>query len=260
MKYTIPKGQKLKIRYYSVYSQEDSVDNASDARDKMRKNWDYINKQTFCLDGGSQINIYAQSSFSSISSLLPNNSNTAGLVTLVSGLIDGLNRGRSSTLDKASSLITSHNKVEGYQYWTGTGPLRVDGLTVQFFADGDAYTNVVCPLSALMKCAVPEVNQLGGLVPPGPGITNMFTKKSPGRCVIGIGSLYFDNVLITNVNPQVSSAVDENGDPMTATAIISFSSMDLANGTMIDNIFGIEDQKRAISPFRIDEESLTGVV
>lgn len=233
MTYTIPLGQKMKIRYYGADTISSEGDLTNDVR---KKNWNYINGQSFLVSGS--INIAMTSEFKSVSDLIPHNADVENTLHLLQGFLGSIDNNLAS---KASSIASTTNKVEGFRYWTGTSPLTVSGLKVMLYSDGNAYTDVVEPMKALMKCVLPVSNDQGQLMGPGPGVQEVFDKlrktSTIGSCSVSIGGMYFSNVIFTQAQPIIGTVVDENGYPIKSEVNLEFSTMEIAHSQMIDGIF-----------------------
>ena len=149
---------------------------------------------------------------------------------------------RDSGASELAGLVGGEFKQLGFKVWTGTEPLTTT-LSLKFAMTNNAKTEVVDPVIALTKLALPTVGSLGSLIGPGPSIVNAF-KDDDGsysdykniHCYIG--NFKISNIIITRAIPTFSKHTDQNGYPIWASLEISFSTIFSATVEMLDSMIG----------------------
>lgn len=167
----------------------------------------------------------------------------------------------AGALGDAVQLLTNRKLVTQamtMQMWQGTAPIRFN-MRFHFVAYSDAYQDVVSPVESLIRLTVPFRATGGVLVPPGPDVqwlqgignqldaqnvqsaynlrfgsgqanTNSSNGTSPkvintakGKISVAIGNfLYFDNVVVENVDAEFDTAFTSAGLPISARVDVTF--------------------------------------
>lgn len=156
-------------------------------------------------------------------------------------MLAGVLRDRGAT--NLAGFVGGEFKQLGFQIWTGTEPLSTT-LSLKFSMRDNAKKEVVEPVIALTKMALPTTGAGGSLIGPGPSITSAFSGSGSGsfgkskniHCYIG--NFKISNIVITRAIPTFSKHTDQNGNPIWATLELSFTTIFSATVEMLDDIIG----------------------
>ena len=135
------------------------------------------------------------------------------------------------------------------QVWSGSSPVTLS-IPLDFYAETNAFQEVVTPVQNLMQMALPDtatVGFAGGatfLVPPGPisldAVNQAITQEgsSGDNIIISLGSfLRFSKVVVKSVTPSFSLKLSKEGHPMRARVEIEFSSFGTMTKRQLSTIF-----------------------
>ena len=153
----------------------------------------------------------------------------------------------------AQELFNTHLKSQIFtsQMWSGNSPLEFT-LPLQFKAFRDAREEVVNPIKALIKAALPSltggINELF-LSPPGPKLLqdwaptkfvqqNLSTKSVDKGVSLMIGRfLYFQGLIISNVDCDFKTIMSFENLPMSADCEVTFRTVKAYTVEDIEEIF-----------------------
>jgi len=161
-----------------------------------------------------------------------------------------LGGGNSKILTIAGSLskeisgkgFSGQFKQMGMQLWEGTQPLSTK-ITVGFYIDKEkpnAKVQVYDPTIALCKLPLPEEQEGGNLVPPGPTILSALTESPKGKAgkviSVQIGKLlYIKSAIVKGAEPVFSNETDENDYPIWSKVSLDIISVMTATKSLLDN-------------------------
>lgn len=184
----------------------------------------------------------------------------------------------SSILHKFEPLAqmmgtSTYQKFFQRRIWAGSKPLTLK-LPMKFVAVKDAYADVVLPVKALMKMALPRIkaqalkdfmrtvtevtskagvtiNPVTLLSPPGPSSTpevDPFGVALNEQMNIYFGRIaWFHNVIISDVQTTFDSRVDSSGKPISAKVDITFETFEMFTGDDIDETFACTSTSSEVS-------------
>jgi hypothetical protein len=133
--------------------------------------------------------------------------------------------------------ITPRYKFTTAQIWTGQSPIEIS-LELQFQAEESSRKDVIDPILALMKMAMPRPSDTGLLKPPGPRLFNSKPEDND-RIVVEIGNfLSFDAVSVIDVSPNYDLLMSVDDEPMSATCTVRFRTIYALNTEEIQRMFG----------------------
>lgn len=147
---------------------------------------------------------------------------------------------------KVAAFVGGEFKQLGFQIWTGTEPLSTT-LSLKFSMDRDAKKDVMEPVLAITKLALPSAPKggKGALIGPGPSILSTFEEGKVGSFAEGknlhcyIGNLKISNIIVTRAVPTFSKHTDQFGYPIWATLEISFTTIFSATVEMLKEMAGL---------------------
>lgn len=153
---------------------------------------------------------------------------------------------RDTGATKVASFLGGEFKQLGFQVWTGTEPLSTT-LSLKFSMDRDAKKDVMEPILAITKLALPSTGDkdTGALIGPGPSILSTFEEGKIGSFAEGknlhcyIGNFKISNIIVTRANPTFSKHTDQYGYPIWATLELSFTTVFSATVEMLKNMVGL---------------------
>ena len=137
--------------------------------------------------------------------------------------------------------IPEGNKFLGFQQWSGTEPLSFS-LAVGVYMETDAYTDVVVPVTALMRMTVPSIQQgasgqFGNYSAPGPSAADVLLGKKRNLISVQIGSMFLSPIVITGIDVNFSQETDTFDHPIFANLRIALKTLYTANDQMIAQMY-----------------------
>lgn len=152
---------------------------------------------------------------------------------------------------RGAAFLSGQFKQFGFQTWTSTQPLSTS-ITLKVAMKTDAYKDVVVPTLALAKLCLPSESDSGGLIGPGPALSDSIKdeKDSNGELIdsegetltVGrqlhcyIGSYYLKNILLKSAQPTFSKYTDTNGYPISASIQVQIETLFSATTKAIDEM------------------------
>jgi len=106
------------------------------------------------------------------------------------------------------------------QVWVNSSPIEIP-ITLQFAAVENAYKEVVQPMRALEKLALPELGIGGLLYSPGPSRGSIAGGSLEVELYIG-NLLIIPSVILINASSTFSSRLDKEGWPISGRSDITF--------------------------------------
>lgn len=158
----------------------------------------------------------------------------------------GISNGTVGTAFKMAGLGALTSQSMTAQVWEGTQPIEMT-LELEFVAESDPTSEVLDPIKDLMEMTMPSKGGSGFLLePPGPAYKDVIdwkafeAQKGGGgakQISVQIGTfLFFDNVVIENVNTTFHSMIHSSGIPLRATVSVTFKTFFIQ---LTDDIPGI---------------------
>jgi hypothetical protein len=153
---------------------------------------------------------------------------------------------RDTGATKVGAILGGEFKQLGFQVWTGTEPLSTT-LSLKFSMDRDAKKDVMEPVLAITKLALPSIGDkdTGALIGPGPSILSTFEEGKIGSFAEGknlhcyIGNFKISNIIVTRAVPTFSKHTDQYGYPIWATLELSFTTVFSATVEMLKDMVGL---------------------
>lgn len=149
-----------------------------------------------------------------------------------------------------AGFISGQFKQFGFQTWTSTRPLSTT-VTLKISMKTDAYNDVVVPTLALAKLCLPSETDSGGLIGPGPSLSDSIKDEkdtngeisSSGEILTAgrqlhcyIGSYLLKNILVESAQPTFSKYTDTRGYPISASIQVHITSLFSATTKAIDEM------------------------
>ncbi len=153
---------------------------------------------------------------------------------------------RDTGATKVGAILGGEFKQLGFQVWTGTEPLSTT-LSLKFSMDRDAKKDVMEPVLAITKLALPSAPEggKGALIGPGPSVLSTFEDGKVKSLAKGknlhcyIGNFKISNIIVTRAVPTFSQHTDQYGYPIWATLEISFTTIFSATVEMLEEMVGL---------------------
>ena len=167
---------------------------------------------------------------------------------LLSGNVGGVVSYLSSV---SGGEVPAGFRQQGFQIWRGTSPIELK-LSVSLHMVTSGRLDVITPAQKLIAYSVPDLNENGwGLTPPGASIISILgedaveniskfydVSSGKGSVSVFVGSyIQLHNCIIKNVIPTYSLQEDSEGYPVSCKLDIDISTLDVANSTMINELF-----------------------